>query len=210
MPAFVSSLFSFSGRLNRAKYLAIGLGVGITYTLLNVTLVGFDRQPGAAAVVPLLGAWFAGVWIQGAAAVRRFHDLDRPGWHYWLMMVPFYGLYLAALLLFVRGTDGPNQYGADPLGPRPGYDDASVYGLHEGQGQAYPDQPTADHPYASQQTHGAHGAHPAHPAHAAHATVQPPAGAEWTCPRCGKDNTAVACMRCGAANVASMGGRRAA
>lgn len=200
MPVFVASLFSFKGRLNRARYLAIGLGVGITYVLLNVLLIGFESQPSAAAVVPLLGAWIAGVWIQGAAAVRRLHDLDRPGWHYWLALIPFYGLYLACLLLFVRGTDGSNQYGNDPLGPGWGYYDAGAlaHGQQQGIDPALPAQPHANHPYTTQQS----------------PSVQTPAlacaGGEWTCPRCGMENMAATCLRCGAADVRALNLRRAA
>ena len=47
--------------------------------------------------------------------VKRLHDLDRPGTHYWYLLIPFYNIYLGLLLLFKRGTSGCNQYGDDPL-----------------------------------------------------------------------------------------------
>jgi uncharacterized membrane protein YhaH (DUF805 family) len=53
--------------------------------------------------------------ISALQIVKRLHDLGRPGTHYWLMLVPFYNLYLAWVLLFKKGTTGPNQYGNDPL-----------------------------------------------------------------------------------------------
>jgi uncharacterized membrane protein YhaH (DUF805 family) len=46
-------------------------------------------------------------------SVRRFHDLDRPGSDYWLLLIPFYNIYLGFVLLFKGGTDGPNQYDED-------------------------------------------------------------------------------------------------
>jgi len=49
------------------------------------------------------------------AAVKRLHDLERPGAHYWLLLIPVYNIYLALVLLFKRGTSGPNRYGDDPL-----------------------------------------------------------------------------------------------
>jgi uncharacterized membrane protein YhaH (DUF805 family) len=48
--------------------------------------------------------------------VKRLHDLDRPGWHYWLLLVPLYNFYLGIILLFQQGTPGTNAYGEDPMG----------------------------------------------------------------------------------------------
>ena len=47
-------------------------------------------------------------------AVKRLHDLGRPGWHYWLLLVPFYNLYLGLVLLFQQGTPGSNRFGVNP------------------------------------------------------------------------------------------------
>jgi uncharacterized membrane protein YhaH (DUF805 family) len=58
----------------------------------------------------------AGLVVSSFITVKRFHDLNRPGWHYWLLLIPFYNLYLAIILLFKKGTAGPNTYGPDPLG----------------------------------------------------------------------------------------------
>ncbi|MBS7545820.1 DUF805 domain-containing protein [Ancylobacter oerskovii] len=49
-----------------------------------------------------------------AVAVRRFHDMNRTGW--WVLI----GLTgIGALVLFfwfmVKGTEGPNRFGEDPL-----------------------------------------------------------------------------------------------
>jgi uncharacterized membrane protein YhaH (DUF805 family) len=50
--------------------------------------------------------------------VKRLHDLDRPGTHYWLLLIPLYDLYLVLILLFKKGAGGPNRYGSDPLAGR--------------------------------------------------------------------------------------------
>jgi uncharacterized membrane protein YhaH (DUF805 family) len=46
---------------------------------------------------------------------RRLHDLDRTAW--WLLIV-FTGIGLILLLVWdcMKGTTGPNRFGADPLG----------------------------------------------------------------------------------------------
>jgi uncharacterized membrane protein YhaH (DUF805 family) len=52
---------------------------------------------------------------QAFIAVRRLHDLGKPGWHYWLFFVPLYNIYLGLVLLFTRGVPGTNEYGPDPM-----------------------------------------------------------------------------------------------
>lgn len=47
-------------------------------------------------------------------AIRRLHDIDRTGW--WLLL-SFTIIGIPVLLWWdcVKGTDGPNRYGPDPL-----------------------------------------------------------------------------------------------
>lgn len=47
--------------------------------------------------------------------IQRLHDLNRSGIHIFLFMVPIYNIYLKFLILFGKGTNGPNKYGKDPL-----------------------------------------------------------------------------------------------
>jgi uncharacterized membrane protein YhaH (DUF805 family) len=50
--------------------------------------------------------------------VRRLHDLDRSGWWALFAFVPLVNFIFGLYLLFKRGTEGPNRYGADPLSGR--------------------------------------------------------------------------------------------
>ena len=47
--------------------------------------------------------------------VRRLHDLDKCGWWMLLLIVPLVNLFFCLYLLFFKGTEGPNEYGDDPL-----------------------------------------------------------------------------------------------
>jgi uncharacterized membrane protein YhaH (DUF805 family) len=47
--------------------------------------------------------------------IRRLHDLDRPTWWCIGCIIPLVNMALAVYLLFFKGTDGPNQFGPDPL-----------------------------------------------------------------------------------------------
>jgi uncharacterized membrane protein YhaH (DUF805 family) len=69
------------------------------------------------AVAQLLALVFvlAGAVLGAFQVVKRLHDLGRPGWHYWLLLIPIYDIYLALVLLFCKGTAGSNSYGVDPL-----------------------------------------------------------------------------------------------
>lgn len=56
------------------------------------------------------------VWPALAISVKRWHDRGKSGWWVLLNLVPVVG-WLWALIEngFLRGTDGPNRYGPDPL-----------------------------------------------------------------------------------------------
>jgi uncharacterized membrane protein YhaH (DUF805 family) len=116
----MNGFFSLQGRLNRAKYfwrtLLIGIGVNIMAFVVAFLLggiMGENAEPAALLVGYLLA--LAGAVVIAFEAVKRLHDLERPGAHYWLLLIPGYNIYLALVLLFKRGTNGPNRYGADPL-----------------------------------------------------------------------------------------------
>jgi uncharacterized membrane protein YhaH (DUF805 family) len=129
--------FGFSGRLNRAKYwlvVVVNLVVLIGLGIVAFYVVGTPPLWGVFALVALVLA------VSGLAiGVKRLHDRDKSAW--WLLL--FYlgpsvlsslgGLFgdagailfgLASLALSIwtlvelgclRGTDGPNRYGPDPL-----------------------------------------------------------------------------------------------
>jgi uncharacterized membrane protein YhaH (DUF805 family) len=116
----MADLFSLKNRMNRALYarsvlaiLAITFGMALVVGAI-LGLAGAD--PNAAMPLGIL-IGFAGDIVIGFQAVKRLHDLDRPGSHVWLLFVPFYSLYLMYLLFFRKGTEGTNRYGVDPRAP---------------------------------------------------------------------------------------------
>jgi uncharacterized membrane protein YhaH (DUF805 family) len=52
-----------------------------------------------------------------AMSIRRLHDLDRSGWWYFLVLIPIVGWIILLIWDCTKGTDGPNRFGPDPLGP---------------------------------------------------------------------------------------------
>lgn len=114
----MGNFFSFEGRLNRAYYFLylflINLGACILAMILSYSIGSQGGSPEFAGSVGLLIGVFIAV-LCAFIVVKRLHDIDRPSWHYWLLFIPFYNIYLGLVLLFKKGTTGPNKYGEDPL-----------------------------------------------------------------------------------------------
>ena len=108
----------YDNRLNRKRYImrALALIAGITVlgiVLTTIVVVAGVNDSTIATISSLIG--LAGAVPGFMLAVRRLHDLDRPAW--WIIgnFVPIVNIALSLYLLLAKGTDGPNQYGPDPL-----------------------------------------------------------------------------------------------
>ena len=124
-------LFSFDGRVNRAKFWLVVIATDIVLFVLfgilaAVTGVSMDvaadgSMPslgGAGLIAGLIGLLLVvlAVWIGLAMGVKRYHDRNKSGWWVLIALVPVIGgLWYLIECGFLRGTAGPNQYGADPL-----------------------------------------------------------------------------------------------
>ena len=135
-------LFSTQGRLSRAPFWVVVIA---TYPLMMAAALGLAFLYEALSTTPLrdmpaisLLAVFLWLWIIAAVGVKRLHDRDRPG-H--LIAAPivlgsiiavviaavyqsaaailpgagFVALLALVPLGFLKGTQGPNRYGPDPL-----------------------------------------------------------------------------------------------
>jgi uncharacterized membrane protein YhaH (DUF805 family) len=50
-------------------------------------------------------------------AIKRCHDRDKSGWFVLISFIPVIGpLWMLVELGFLRGSDGQNRFGPDPLG----------------------------------------------------------------------------------------------
>ena len=119
-------LFSFEGRVNRAKFWLVNIG------LLVVEVIVFGAAGGSAMItddpttmtMPSFGilgivgllVFIVLFWAGLAVAVKRWHDRNKSGWWMLLAFVPVIGgLWYYIECGFQPGTTGPNTYGADPL-----------------------------------------------------------------------------------------------
>ena len=100
----------FQGRSPRSEYWWFYLFFIIVYVV----------SIGLTAAVPIFGIVFL-IFVLGsllpmiAVSIRRLHDLDKSGWFLLLSFIPIVGLILLYWFC-LKGTDGDNQFGPDPLG----------------------------------------------------------------------------------------------
>jgi uncharacterized membrane protein YhaH (DUF805 family) len=125
----MQNLFSFSGRLNRAKFWLIPIVYDIVlFVVLGVLVAMGGGEIPVDGSMPTLGGGIvgeivvfvlvvAGGWISLAVGVKRYHDRGKTGWWVLIMFVPLIGgLWYLIECGFLRGTIGPNAYGPDPVG----------------------------------------------------------------------------------------------
>lgn len=115
---FKELFFTSAGRLNRKSYiyrsLFLSLVLCIVQGVLTFATNTIDALELLFAVVAFGFSLFSFV-SNIMMDVRRLHDLDLSGWWMLLMLVPLVNIFFALYMLFFKGTDGPNQYGDDPL-----------------------------------------------------------------------------------------------
>ena len=110
-------LFSFNGRINRAKFWLGTVCLLVVYIILAVissATMGQDG-PGIIGIIVLI-IYIAMIWPSVALGVKRFHDRDKSGWWVLISLVPIIGgLWYLIECGFLEGTKGPNKFGPDPL-----------------------------------------------------------------------------------------------
>lgn len=109
----------YDNRLNRKEYLIRNLMLIGAYVLLFVIIgllgsSGSEAATGFGAIILLASS--LGIIPAIFLNIRRLHDLGRSGWWQLVILIPFAYIVLALFLLFAKGTQGPNEYGPDPLG----------------------------------------------------------------------------------------------
>ena len=129
-------LTSFEGRTNRKPFwLSVLILVIVTWVLEFILFAIFgtgmmhmdpNATPEATAaaaqqamsgmMLPIGILTLLILWPSLAIYTKRWHDRDKSGWWTLIIFVPVIGsIWLLVELGFLRGTEGPNRFGADPL-----------------------------------------------------------------------------------------------
>jgi len=122
-----SLLFSFEGRINRAKFWLVHIVMWVVVlvvfgAILGSAAVSSDPQAALQSVglvggLILLVVYILALWIGLAIAAKRWHDRNKSAWWILIVFVPAVGaLWYLIECGFLKGTTGPNKFGSDPLG----------------------------------------------------------------------------------------------
>ncbi len=122
-----SLLFSFQGRVNRAKFWLVHIAMWVVLAVVFGVVLGgaaMSSDPAAALSsvgvvggLVLLVVYVLMIWIGLAVAAKRWHDRAKSAWWILIVFVPVVGgLWYLIECGFLPGTSGSNKYGADPLG----------------------------------------------------------------------------------------------
>jgi uncharacterized membrane protein YhaH (DUF805 family) len=66
--------------------------------------------------LPLVILFLLLLWPSICLYAKRWHDRDKSGWWSLIGLIPIIGgLWMLIELGFLRGTDGPNRFGPDPI-----------------------------------------------------------------------------------------------
>lgn len=114
--AITKKYATFSGRARRKEYwlfFLFAMVVNIILRIVDGAIGTLDYQLGLGL---LSGIFSLAILIPSiAVAVRRLHDTDRKGWWFLLIFVPIVGAIALIIFFCMKGTDGENRFGSDPL-----------------------------------------------------------------------------------------------
>ena len=121
------SIFTFSGRIGRLRYLAYGSGITLMLVgcyVMTVAIIGAVGALGAISpesglpvmlIVVMSLFYLATFFFSIMFGKRRLNDLNRNGWWILLFIIPVLNLLLAIYLIFFAGDKESNNYGSPPV-----------------------------------------------------------------------------------------------
>lgn len=104
-------LTTWEGRINRQRFWAFFLVYVAAFLVVSLveSVVGLG---GVLSTLFILAGLFPSICV----SIKRWHDLDKSGWWVLINLIPLVGGIIVLVFNgFIKGTDGPNQFGADPL-----------------------------------------------------------------------------------------------
>lgn len=107
----------FSGRIGRIRYVAylmawyliFSVVMGVVFAIFGVNAA---EEPSPLFMFLIGLAYILFFVFAFVYAVRRLNDCDHSGWLSLIMLVPLVNIFFGFYLMFARGTDGMNSYGA--------------------------------------------------------------------------------------------------
>lgn len=111
--------FRTSGRVSRAAYFLGGLLVAIAqaFPLYRFTLVPEGTTESETWALLFMVAFLGSLWSNVALAIKRLHDLGKPGLMALVLFVPVVSIVAFLVLCLFPGDPGPNRYGSRTNAP---------------------------------------------------------------------------------------------
>jgi uncharacterized membrane protein YhaH (DUF805 family) len=111
--------FRTTGRVSRAAYFLGGLLVAIAqaFPLYRFTLVPEGTTESETWAMLFGLAFLVSLWSNVALAVKRLHDLGKPGLMAFVLFVPVVSIVAFLVLCLFPGDPGPNRYGSRTNAP---------------------------------------------------------------------------------------------
>ncbi len=108
-----SKYATFSGRAGRPEFWYFFLFTFLVQIACGIIGIGSEMLSNV-----LSGLFALAVLIPSlAVGARRLHDTDRSGWWQLIMIIPVIGIIVLIVFWCLRGTEGPNRFGAGPGAP---------------------------------------------------------------------------------------------
>jgi uncharacterized membrane protein YhaH (DUF805 family) len=105
-------LFTWQGRINRQRYWTFVL----VYIGLAILAGIIDRVIGSEMGIVGLLLGLAMIYPGICVGIKRWHDRDKSGWWTLIILIPIIGAIWSLVELgFLKGTEGENRFGSDPL-----------------------------------------------------------------------------------------------
>lgn len=117
---FLPEIFTIEGRINRLRYLKYQIILALIFAVI-VFAITFTfglltgNEESILVTLPTKVLTIIGGIGNLMLSVRRLHDLNRSGWFILVTAVPFLNVIFILYLYLAPGTNGYNDYGADPL-----------------------------------------------------------------------------------------------
>jgi uncharacterized membrane protein YhaH (DUF805 family) len=109
-------LFATEGRINREPFWIFNIFLSLAYLLFLYSTKQYSQDYQQQLALLFIGVF---IWPSIAVQAKRWHDTGRSAWWILLSFIPFLGpLFSLYMNGFVKGTEGENRFGPDPLQPQ--------------------------------------------------------------------------------------------
>lgn len=114
-PKEAFSFFNSKGRISRLTYWMFYLFLMGVYIILGVLMKLASLPESDSGFIGILILPLAGIGI--LMQIKRWHDRDKSGWWVLINFIPVIGPFWTLIECgLLKGTDGANRFGSDPLG----------------------------------------------------------------------------------------------